>query len=310
MKTVSIQNRLRTGLSLIVAFFVVQAALVWWAQDGIRRDVVDTTKTNTLASAELSQLAILAQQIRRYEKEYFVYVGNADGRAKYEKEWSGAAAKITAGLDAMGKASSPFDAAERSKVTEWRQAADFYMAEMRKVFAAATERAGQTALDDTAAGAAPDGAPGAAAKAAAPAVAPVTMLSPIQANDMIKAGKDRFSDVVIKGVAAMSEEKSKATLALGDVANKGFSTLLLGVLATVALGVLIALALLVLLPKSVSAPIETLTQAVDNMSRGALDQAVSARGVVEFDGLAKALDRMRVAQQSLVARMRRTSASS
>ena len=305
MKTVSIQNRLRTGLALIVAFFVLQAALVWWVQDGIRRDVVDAAKSNTLASAELSQLAVLAQQIRRYEKEYFVYVGNADGRAKYEKEWSGAATKIAASLETISKPSSPFDAAERSKASDWRQASEFYGAEMRKVFAAATERAAQTALDDTAAGAAPK----ATAAVTATATAPVTMLTPIQANDMIKAGKDRFSDVLIKGVAAMADQKSKATLALGDVADKGFSTLLLGVLATVALGVLIALGLLVLLPKSVSSPIEALTAAVDNMSKGALDLPVSSGGVLEFDGLAKALDRMRVAQQSLVARMRRTSAT-
>ena len=72
----SIRSRLVAGLSLIIVFFLVQAALVWWGQDTARRDVVDATRKNTIASSQLSELAVLAQQIRRYEKEYFVYVGN------------------------------------------------------------------------------------------------------------------------------------------------------------------------------------------------------------------------------------------
>ena len=49
----SISSRLIAGLSLIVIFFLVQASLVWWGQNSVRRDVVDTTRANTLASSQL-----------------------------------------------------------------------------------------------------------------------------------------------------------------------------------------------------------------------------------------------------------------
>ena len=54
-------------------------------------------------------------------------------------------------------------------------------------------------------------------------------------------------------------------------------------------------------------PLAELTDAVDNMSKGNLDKKIDAGNVTEFAGLAKALERMRVGQQALVARMRRTS---
>jgi hypothetical protein len=79
----SIRARLTAGLALIIVFFLVQAALVWLGQDNARREVVDATRKNTLASAQLSELAVLAQQVRRYEKEYFVYVGNRERRDNY-----------------------------------------------------------------------------------------------------------------------------------------------------------------------------------------------------------------------------------
>ena len=84
----SIKSRVILGLSLIVVFFMVQAALVWSTRDRLRDDVVDVTRRNTLATVALSELAVLAQQVRRYEKEYFVYVGNETRRNGYIKEWT------------------------------------------------------------------------------------------------------------------------------------------------------------------------------------------------------------------------------
>jgi methyl-accepting chemotaxis protein len=129
------------------------------------------------------------------------------------------------------------------------------------------------------------------------------MFSPIEVNTMITAGKDRLSGVLIKGVSEMSAAKSKSSLALVDVANDGFKRLLYGVLATVVMGSLLAAWLMGKLPKAVSGPIDALTKSVDDMTKGNLEQKVSAN-VSEFSGLATALERMRVSQQALVARMR------
>jgi HAMP domain-containing protein len=304
----SIRSRLIAGLGLIIVFFLVQMALVWWGQDTARRDVVDATRKNTIASSQLSELAVMAQQVRRYEKEYFVYVGNKERRENYIKEWGGTADKIAKQLQSMrSNKDSAFSAEDLGKIGNWESASDFYGSEMRKIFSAVTD---QSAKVD-AANAPPAVVTAPAAKGivkvaeAASAPAPVVMLSPVEANSMITAGKDRFSGVLIKGVSDMTGEKTKQTLALAEVASDGFNKLLYAVMATVAVGVLIALILMFTLPSAVTSPLEKLTTSVDNISKGNLDAKVEAGGILEFDGLAKALERMRLGQQALVARMRR-----
>jgi HAMP domain-containing protein len=59
------------------------------------------------------------------------------------------------------------------------------------------------------------------------------------------------------------------------------------------------------LPKAVTGPLEALTKSVDNMGKGNLEAKVDSGGIAEFEGLSKALERMRLGQQTLVARMRR-----
>jgi HAMP domain-containing protein len=281
----SIQSRLVTGLGLIIVFFLMQAALVWWSQDTARRDVVDATRKNTLASSELSAMAVLAQQIRRYEKEYFVYVGNKERRDAYTKEWGDASDKLAKLLKTVrSNEGNAFNASDIAKVVTWTSASEFYASEMDKIFSAVNNQS---------------------LAAAATTTGTVAAISPVEANSMISAGKDRFSGVLIKGVAEMSVEKTKQTLALAEVASDGFSRLLYGVLGTVLIGVLIAMGLMFTLPKTVTGPLAVLTAAVDGISKGNVDKKMESTGIAEFEGLAAALERLRLGQQALVARLRR-----
>ena len=299
----SIRSRLVAGLGLIIVFFLIQAALVWWGQDSVRRDVVDATRKNTIASSQLSELAVLAQQIRRYEKEYFVYVGNQEKREGYIKEWSGVADRILALLQKMNaNADKSFNEDDKTKINNWAGAADFYTAEMRKIFGSVNDQAARVLAAPPAPAAAPTPAK------SAPAVSPtevIVMFSPVEVNGMIGPGKDRFSGVLIKGVSEMSGEKTKQTLALSGVAADGFQRLLVAVLATVAVGILVALALMLTLPQAVTRPLADLTASIDDMSKGNLTVKLQSGGIAEFDGIAKALERMRVGQQALVARLRK-----
>lgn len=298
----SIRSRLVAGLTLIILFFLAQAALVWWTQNTAKNEVVDATRKNTLASSELSQLAVLAQQVRRYEKEYFVYVGNEEKRNGYVKEWTDTSDKISNLLNTMSaNKGAAFAKSDLTAIANWTSASEFYKSEMLKIFA--TVRIAAAAI--------PAAEPAATATKAVTTAAPAapaapSMLTPVQVNDMIKDGKNRFSDVLIKGVSAMSAEKTKATLALSDAANSSFDKLLQGVLLTVAVGVLLSIFLMLTLPKAVTSPLATLTESVDNISKGNLDIKVNASGIKEFDGISIALERMRLGQQALVARMRRT----
>jgi nitrogen fixation/metabolism regulation signal transduction histidine kinase len=309
----SIRSRLVLGLGLIIVFFLAQAALVWYSQATAKSSVVDTARKNTMASSQLTDLAVLAQQVRRYEKEYFVYVGNEERRNNYIKEWTGTSDKITKLLGQMrANADGAFTSDDTAKVANWQSAADFYSAEMKKIFGAVNDQAAKVAQ---AAQATPAAAPAAAnagksaakpADAAAPAAPTVAMFAATEVNTMITAGKDRLSSVLIKGTADMSAEKTKQTLSLSEVAAGGFNQVFAGVMLTVAVGIIIALTLMVTLPKAVTTPLEKLTAAVDDLSKGKLDAKIDAGNVAEFAGLSTALERMRVGQQALVARMRRT----
>lgn len=130
------------------------------------------------------------------------------------------------------------------------------------------------------------------------------MFSSGEVNEMIKPGKDRFSNELIKGVATLQAEKTKATLALADLVRDGFNTLLVGILITVALGTVIALVLALTLPGSILKPVDALTAAVEKISIGQTHVRVPELGILEFHGLSKAVERMRMAQETLVNRMR------
>jgi hypothetical protein len=280
----SIRSRLIAGLVLIIVFFLVQAALVYNGLRTARQDVVDQTQKNTQAAAQLSDLAVLAQQVRRYEKEYFVYVSNPERRANYVKEWTGTSDKITKQLQTIrSNANSAFNSDDISKVNNWVGAAEFYGSEMNKIFALVDQRQIQITEAQAATPAPTDAvvtatkvvSKAAAAPAPAPAAAPApapTMFSPIEVNTMIGPGKDRFSGTLIKGVSDMSAAKTKATLELGEFATNDFNRLLTIVLATVAVGILIALLLLWKLPQAVTAPLANLSKSIDEMSKGNLEQ--------------------------------------
>lgn len=305
----SIKSRVILGLSLIVVFFIAQAALVWSTRDRLHTEVVEVTRRNTLATVALSELSVLAQQIRRYEKEYFVYVGNEARRTAYVKEWTQTHDKISALIaTAMENKGGAFSESDLAKVAGWRASSDFYGQQMKMIFGTVDSRATQVAQAAAAAVAA-DAKPAttkapANAGTAAAATPAVTMMGPTEVNDMIKDGKDRFSAGLIKGVSDLQTEKSRETLSLGDVASKGFDRLIYGVLITVALGIVVALALIVLLPGTVTGPVARLATAVDAMSRGQLDTPLEAGKISEFEMLEKALERMRLAQQAMVSRLR------
>ena len=311
----SIKSRVILGLSLIVVFFMVQAALVWSTRDRLRDDVVDVTRRNTLATVALSELAVLAQQVRRYEKEYFVYVGNETRRNGYIKEWTQTHDRISALIGTtMQNKGKAFTETDLGKVAGWRSASDFYGDQMKSIFGVVDARASQISQAAGVAALA-DAKPATARGSAvafntAPALPALAMFGPTEVNDMIKEGKDRFSASLIKGVSELQIEKTRETLALADVASTSFDRLLYGELITVALGISVALVLIVLLPGAVTAPVARLATAVDAMSRGQIDAPLEVGKISEFATLEKSLERMRLAQQAMVSRLRLKKAGS
>lgn len=300
----SIKFRVVLGLSLIVGFFILQATLVWSTKDQLQHDVVDVTRRNTIATVALSELSVLAQQIRRYEKEYFVYVGNESRRSAYAKEWTQTHNKISSLIaNILDNKSGAYSLTDLKKAADWRSASDFYGQQMQNIFATVESRASQLVQTSSVAEQRQQ-VTARSDNASAQHSSATVMFGSADVNEMIKDGKDRFSAGLIKGVAELQAEKSRETLSLADIAAQGFDRLLYGVLISVALGVVVALLLIFLLPQAVTSPVERLASVVDAMSRGQLDSPLTGGRIREFELLEKALERMRLAQQAMVARLR------
>jgi CHASE3 domain sensor protein len=275
----SIRSKIFAGLGLVVLFFLVQAVAVWFFNFHTRDQVVAAVAKNTTANAKLEELAVLAQQIRRFEKEYFIYVNDPAQRAKYEKEWSDTHAAVTKALETMlANRDHSLTADDLKEVPAWQEAAGFYGDEMRSIFAQVDKPVARG-----------DQSPAA--------------LDAAEVNGRIREGKDRFA-ALIKGVNALSKNKSAETLNLASLAAEAFQRLFYLIAGSVVLGCLIACGLVLTLPGAVTRPIESLTAAADELSKGELDKQFSAEGVVEFARLAEALERLRAAQQAFTARLR------
>jgi len=305
MKTTSINRNLVSGLAAIILFFMVQAATVLTMGRFAEREVVDVARRNMIAQVSLAELSTLVQKIRRYEKEYFIYVDTPEKRAQYQKEWTGTMEQITALLGKIrSNADSAFNDEDAWNVTKWWSAAEFYESEMGKVFLKVEAHAKQVA-DEKEKAKSEEVAKSPKSKEPTQPVVQTRMLTSIEANDMIKAGKDRLAADLIKGVTDTFAAKSQATLALTSVTNEGFNKMIYGVIATVLIGIAIGLYLLITLPRSVSRPIEQLTKNVNAISRGDAASTVAEVSVQEFQALSAAIERMRVAQEFMVQRLRK-----
>lgn len=307
MNSISLKKRIIITLSILIAFFLIQALVTRHYVEQTKETLTQSTTKQTIVADKLGDLAVRAQQIRRYEKEYFVYVGNAEKRAGYEKDWTDTYNKIAASLVSMkSNANEVFAAADVQQIDKWTAASKFYESEMKNVFAAVQNRSSLVAEKQKAAA---EAAALAAVKKGKKTPTPDTeavpqMFSPTEANDMIKAGKDRFSNDLIKGVETMTKAKVVSSLTLAEQANESFQNLLFAILTTVGAGVLVALAMISYLPKAISQPIDALSADVDRISLGEVDTPVSAQSVAEFKKLETAIERLRTAQQMLLQRIR------
>ena len=69
----TIRKKLIAGYLLLGFFLAIQAAISFYFNDQAKELADQTIEHNFEASLQLSDLTILAQKMRRYEKEAFIY---------------------------------------------------------------------------------------------------------------------------------------------------------------------------------------------------------------------------------------------
>lgn len=269
----SIRGKLLTSLSLVL---VLTAALggityVYVTQNG--KLVSDAINRDFFGSLAMSRLAVEAQKIRRYEKEYFMYIGNAKKEKKYENEWRDSYYKITDMVNSMLRdVDGIWSAQEKETFKEWAASLVFY----GDGFKGVVSNVKMGNVTDT-----------------------------LSANTAIQEAKNKFR-LLVKGATSVSESKFETAAASERQISESNHVLLKVLALATGIAVFVCALIMVLVPVAIISPIRMLSDAADSISKGDLDRPVpSTVGVMDFRGLASTLERMRVSQKAMLERLSR-----
>lgn len=280
----SIRKTLYFSLGMLVIFFAAQLVVVWWAKQSIGNEVIHVMHKNTSASILLNGLAMTVEQLNGHEKDFFIYAdsSNIKKRKDHVREWILASDEMQDILNTIKiNKDRIFSENDLRQVETWIGAANYYIDQMKKII---------DMVDTEQQGSRNNGM--------------MRLYPPAEANLLIAEARDKFSTILISGVSEMSRNKSNEMLALTDIAQKRFDHLLLTATINASLGILLALFLLAVLLKLILSPIQTLSQQMEELSRGKPEEkTVSTNTVVEFDVLAKAVERISITQQMLLSRL-------
>ena len=270
MKPSSIRKKLISGFALIIFFtllyFTTSYLLVHENQKLI--DQAINKQFNT--SIFISKLAIDGQKLRRYEKEYFIYLDNNVKRLKYLKEWSEAKSNIQNRLEvALSDNSNTWNKSEKTTLQTWLKSLLAYS----KGFNSLTKKVTSAEITNT-----------------------------IDANIAIREGKNAFR-VFLTGTSTLGAKKFDDARKSVIKINQNFKFINIAMFITSILGFLILIIILRKVSNAVEKPIKDLTKSADEMSKGKINQEIYQPNIVEFQGLHKSLERLRISQKTMIDRM-------
>ncbi|WP_125931971.1 hypothetical protein [Thiosocius teredinicola] len=130
----NIRTRLLAIFFLMGAVILAYALAVSSLSNRQVQLVDETLLKNSQAHALANSLMIQLQKTRRYEKEYFIYVGHTAKKAKYIGEWTESMNKVDVMIKAMiDDADGLFDDNDAIEFIEWQKAIAFYRSEFEKI---------------------------------------------------------------------------------------------------------------------------------------------------------------------------------
>jgi methyl-accepting chemotaxis protein len=103
MKNLPIGLRLAISFTLMLAITAAIAASGYWGVarvSGVTREMLEKDYERSATASDLEQTVLL---LRRYEKDFFLNIGNAEAEEKYSKEWAAEFRRLHEGLDRLGK---------------------------------------------------------------------------------------------------------------------------------------------------------------------------------------------------------------
>lgn len=267
----TLRNKLAISFLAIGVLFAVQVFITIQSNDKLGDLVEEAVDKNLLAVVELDSLTTELQKIRRYEKEYFIYIGDAIKKRHYEYEWSSALKSINDMLNKMrSNGTELFSETDQKSFDRWQEAVSFYGKEFSKIVNHYSDikKFGEKAAQATA-------------------------MHSVQANSMIKEGKNQLANVM-KEVSATSRARAEKSHQIIESIEETFSLVKWLSIGFTLLAMLIAVVLVVKVPGGLLNGIQSITQSAERLAQNDYSQKTRATGVTELDVLAKRLERIRI----------------
>ncbi len=262
----SIRSKIILAFLLMSAFLVIQSLVSVQSNDRLRELVDLAVEKNYHAVGSINGLISDMQKLRRYEKEYFIYITDPVKKAKYARQWQGIFDETRGHLaDMIRNPSGVFTGNDVLRFSDWDSSVRFYGAEFAKI-----EDQYNTVSTTAAA---------------------VGRLS-IEANALIHEGKTRFGKAMADA-ARMSAAKTEESLGVVAEVDERFSSVKLISLSLTGAAILLAVILIFVVPGGIHQTLGRLLEDAERISKGDLSSPVEPSPVPEFNSLADSLETIR-----------------
>ena len=250
---------------LIVIQFVTSQFFAVKENELIREIVIEHE-----ISAQLSGLSSAAQKIRRFEKEYFIYVQDSIKREKYFKEFGEAKDEINGYISRLKQIfSKSRKASQISVLSVWEIAT--------KIYTDGFENLNQRVKDGE-------------------------ITEVLQANTAIQEPKNKFR-VVLSGTAESIENQYQLAETKAERITQYKSTSSMISIVVSGISVIVALLVSFQVPASIVKPLKQLTDIANSISKGQVNQSIEISGSREIVNLARSIERLQVATLGLLKRV-------
>ena len=214
------------------------------------------------------------EQLSKYENGYFIYIMNPVEKVKYTRQWKETFDDLQKELDQMIRDNSGRYAKEdKLRFVNWKYALQFYEAEFEKILrkyqkSFVVENA-RNALDRESIS--------------------------VQANGMIRAGRDRLEEA-FKDMKALRSDKVEESLSIVQGIESHFHWIETISFTLTGIAVLITILIVILIPGGINQSLKRLNRDAERISKGHLSEPISGLPIPEFDALARSLEVIRKAR--------------
>lgn len=269
-----VRLRLTIAFAVMLGLLIVQVAVSYLFSVRNSALVDELIRAHT-ASNLITRLAVEGQKLRRYEKEYFIYVDNPDKRNGYVKAWQKSHDNVKNQLVLLKSGTEQiWSNDDIARANAWDDALNAYTHGFTRIDISVNNGA----VSDT-----------------------------IAANKAIQEAKNKFR-VFLNGTSEQVEQKFQNAKEVGVQveANLKKARLILTVLAVI--GVIFGGVVIAVVPDMIARPLRQLSALAEEMSKGKIQQDIPMIGPPEIRELASSLERLRVALRGILQRLQKAQA--